>query len=83
MTLTTRYQITVLLFLLAINGLLLVNRLVPMGKPRVMVLATFEVEDETGREWHVIEYLVNGHVEQVNCNSAEQAIKVREYLGIK
>ena len=83
MTLTTRYQISVLLFLLAIAGILGANRLIPMEKPRVMVLSTFEVEDETGREWHVIDYLVNGHFEQVNCNSAEQAIKVREYLGVK
>jgi len=52
-------------------------------KQKVMVLSTFQTVDELGYEWHVIEYLVDGHLEQVNCNSAEQAQRVRNYLGVK
>lgn len=78
----TRYQFTLLILLISIAGLLLVNALMP-SKPRVMVLSTFEMEDELGKEWFCIEYLVNGSVEQVNCNSFEQAEAVRKYLGVK
>lgn len=79
----TRYNFTMLFLVLAITGLLFINALLPTAKPKIMVLSTFEMEDELGKEWFVIEYLVNGHVEQVNCNSFEQAEKVRKYLGIK
>ena len=83
MTLTTRYQVTVLLFLLAIAGLLGIQRIIPTEKPRVMVLSQYEVEDELGYKWFVMQYLSNANVEQVNCNSFEQALEVKEYLGVK
>jgi len=78
----SRYQFTMLFLVLSITGLLFINALMPV-KPKVMVLNTFEMEDELGKEWFIIEYLVNGNVEQVNCNSFEQAQAVRKYLGVK
>jgi len=79
----TRYQLTMLVLVVAIIGLLFLNALVHIETPRVKVLSTFEMEDELGKEWFIIEYLVNGHVEQVNCNSFEQSQEVRKYLGVK
>lgn len=79
----TRYQFTILILVLSIASLLFLNFIWPTEKPRVMVLSTFEMKDELGKEWFCIEYLVNGSVEQVNCNSFEQAEAVRKYLGVK
>jgi hypothetical protein len=78
----TRYQFVMLVGLLCIASLLALNIAFPEQK-NVMVLSTFEMEDELGKEWFIIEYLVNGHVEQVNCNSFEQSQEVRKYLGVK
>lgn len=79
----SRYQFTMLFLVLAITGLLFINALMPVKPMKVMVLNTRIATDELKNDWIVIEYLVNGNVEQVNCKSLEQAESVRKYLGVK
>lgn len=79
----TRYQFTILFLVLAITGLLFINALMLVKPMKVLVLNTRIATDELKNDWIIIEYLVNGNVEQVNCKTLEQAELVRKYLGVK
>jgi hypothetical protein len=79
-----KYTALVLAIVCALLLLILVSTVLPRKATKeVLVLSTFQTIDELGYEWYVIQYLADGNLEQVNCNSLEQVNKVKSYLGVE